>query len=520
MASRLLGLDSETHASETSSSAGVTRDQIRGSSLLLAGNVFSLAVTFLPHLFLVRYLPTDAYGHLAYALSLVAVCKTYALGFNEAMSRFVPIYHARSEYSKALGSVVVVFATTFLISAFFIAAFSLASEPILALMTNGREPSGTLLILMFLIPLETTEVLIMNLFACFGKTTVILWGRYIVPPGLRAIAIIFTISLRRDLQFLAVGYSLAEVVTVLPFGLLLILELRRQKLLTRLPNLSLSIREIFGFSVPLMASNIIGLLGSSLPVLLLGYFHPISTVAYYRVVLPAAILSNMILGNFMPLYMPSASRLFAKGDQHGINDLFWQTSLWMSALAFPIFLATFCFSQPLTTFLYGERYAPSSRILAVLSLGYFSNVIFGFNGVTLKVLGKIRLMVLLNIVTPIAIVVLNLLLIPRYGSIGAAVATSIGVIFQNLFRQFGLKLAGGVSFFEKRFLPFFFALGLSALALLGIQSLTPHDIYLALALVAIVSAFVLWLVKKHLRIADTFPELLRLPIVGKLFSDC
>ena len=44
----------------------------------------------------------------------------------------------------------------------------------------------------------------------------------------------------------------------------------------------------------------------------------------------------------------------------------------MSVLAFPIFLATACFAQPLTIFLYGARYASSAPILAILSLGYFS----------------------------------------------------------------------------------------------------------------------------------------------------
>jgi O-antigen/teichoic acid export membrane protein len=48
-------------------------------------------------LMLVRYLSTEAFGHWAYALSLVEIGKTYALGFNEAMSRFAPIYHAKRE---------------------------------------------------------------------------------------------------------------------------------------------------------------------------------------------------------------------------------------------------------------------------------------------------------------------------------------------------------------------------------------------------------------------------------------
>ncbi len=332
MASRLVDLTG-------SDSIGIARDQVRGSSLFLLGNVLSLAITFLPHLVLVRYLTTEAFGHLAYALSLVAVGKTYALGFNEAMSRFVAIYHAKREPSKVLGSIVVVFSATLLISGLFVVTFAVASRPILALLTKGREPAGLLLILMFLVPLETTGLLIMNLFACFARARAIFWGRYIIPPGLQVIVIALLVLRHLELPFLAYGYLLAQLTSILGFGALLVFELDRQKLLQKLRCFSFPVREILSFSVPLMASNVIGMLGGSIPVLLLGYFHPMSTVAYYRVVLPAAALSNIVLANFMPLYIPSASRLFAKGDTTAINHLFWQTSLWMSALAFPIFLA-------------------------------------------------------------------------------------------------------------------------------------------------------------------------------------
>jgi O-antigen/teichoic acid export membrane protein len=519
MASKLVDLNPVVSLNTESDSAGIARDQIRGSSLFLIGNVLSLAITFLPHLVLVRYLTPEAFGHLAYALSLVAVGKTYALGFNEAMSRFVPIYHARREPSKVLGSIVMVFATTLLISGLLIVTFGLASDPILALLTKGREPAGLLLILMFLVPLETTNLLIMNLFACLSRARAIFWGKFIIPPILRVIVITWVVFRHSDLSSLAYGYLLAEFIPLVLFGVLIVCELRRHELLENLKGVRLPIREIFSFSVPLMASNVIGTIGGSIPVLLLGYFHPMSTVAYYRVVLPVAALSGMIHSNFMTLYLPSASRLFAKGDMAGINHLFWQTSLWMSVLAFPIFLATACFAPSVTIFLYGARYAPSAPILAVLSLAYFINVIFAFNGVTLKVLGKIRLMVILNIVTPIIIVVFNLLLIPRYGAVGAAVATSAGMITQNLLRQLTLWLAGGgISFFEKRFVSFFLVLGSSAISLYLIQLFTPNNIYVAMTLAFSVSTFVLWRVKKHLKIADIFPEILRLPIVGRLLA--
>jgi O-antigen/teichoic acid export membrane protein len=303
------------------------------------------------------------------------------------------------------------------------------------------------------------------------------------------------------------------------FSVLIVCELHRQKLPLKWSCVRLPIREIFAFSVPLMASNVIGMLGTSIPVLLLGYFHPMSTVAYYRVVLPAAVLCSMIPSNFIPLYLPSASRLFAKGDTASINHLFWETSLWMSVLAFPIFLATACFARPLTIFLYGARYAPSSSILAILSLGYFINVVFAFNNVTLKALGKIRLVVILNIGTPMIIVVFNVLLIPHYGVIGAAVATTTGLIMQALLRQLALWRGGcGVSFFEKRYASFFAVLGLSAVGLYFIQLFMPNSIYIAFTLAFAVSAFVVWLVKKHLKIADTFPEIHRIPVVGRLLA--
>ena len=101
-----------------------------------------------------------------------------------------------------------------------------------------------------------------------------------------------------ELTFLAYGYLLVELIIVILFGVLIVCELRRQKLLQRLSCVRFPIREIFSFSVPLMASNVIGMIGSSIPVLLLGYFHPMSTVAYYRVVLPVAMSVQYGPGQF------------------------------------------------------------------------------------------------------------------------------------------------------------------------------------------------------------------------------
>src|SRR5260370_29100927 len=258
MASKLVDLSSVTDEKTGSDSEGIARDQIRGSSLFLVGNVLSLAITFLPHLVLVRYLTPEAFGHLAYALSLVAVGKTYALGFNEAMSRFVPIYHAKRDPSKVLGSIAVVFAVSLLISGLLLLTFAVASGPILALLTKGREPAGLLLILMFLVPVETADLLIMNLFAFFARAREIFWGKYIIPPTLRVIVITLVVFRHSELPFLAYGYLLVDLITVVVFGELFVCEFSRQKLLQKFSGVRLPLREICSFRFPFMTPNVIG----------------------------------------------------------------------------------------------------------------------------------------------------------------------------------------------------------------------------------------------------------------------
>jgi len=60
--------------------------------------------------------------------------------------------------------------------------------------------------------------------------------------------------------------------------------------------------------------------------------------------------------------------------------------------------------------------------MAMLAFGYYFNAATGQNGLTLKVLGKLRYIVTVDILAAVINLAFNLILIPRYGAIGAAVA--------------------------------------------------------------------------------------------------
>jgi O-antigen/teichoic acid export membrane protein len=225
-----------------------------------------------------------------------------------------------------------------------------------------------------------------------------------------------------------------------------------------------------------------------------------------------AAMNEIVMVTFSLLYTPGVARLFAKEDHDGIQELYWRTTVWIAVLSFPVFALTFSAARPLTVFLYGERYMPSGSILAILSMGYYFQVLLGLNGHTLRVFGRLGYIVNVNIIAAVTTLTLNLLLIPPYGAVGAAVATAASMMIHHALRQLALHLASGRRLFTVRYVPFYLVIAPAALALVAIHLLAVHNLYLGASLGAVVSCGVLFFSRKFLNLAQTFPELMRFPI--------
>jgi len=89
-----------------------TKKHIRGSSLLLVGRLFSVALDFATQVLIVRYLSKGDYGAFAYALSIVSVGSSLIVfGLDKSVARFVPIYQEKHDYSKLFGTIALMIST-------------------------------------------------------------------------------------------------------------------------------------------------------------------------------------------------------------------------------------------------------------------------------------------------------------------------------------------------------------------------------------------------------------------------
>jgi O-antigen/teichoic acid export membrane protein len=169
--------------------------------------------------------------------------------------------------------------------------------------------------------------------------------------------------------------------------------------------------------------------------------------------------------------------------------------------------------------LFGERYGGSAAYLSVLAIAYYFNAALGFNGLTLKVFGKVWFIVLISVIAAIVNLALNFALVPLYGPLGAAIATASTLVAHNLLKQWGLWRGTGIAFFERQQARVYLTVALAAVVLLVLHELLHPPIWVAVPLAAIASLVVVLMSRNLLRAGQTFPELARFRVIRLILGD-
>jgi O-antigen/teichoic acid export membrane protein len=360
-----------------------------------------------------------------------------------------------------------------------------------------------------------------NVLAVFASPRAIFVRRFVLAPVLRLAVVGLLVLGRFDVTFLAVGYVVTGAIGVALYAFLLFRVLGDQGIRRHLDvrKLDLPAREILVYTVPLLTTDLVFVLMNTTDAVLLGAFHGVDEVGAWRVVQPLGGLNQLVLSSFTLLFVPAAARLFARGANDEMRDLYWQTAIWMAVSTFPIFVVTFALAEPVTVLLYEPRYASSAILLTLLAVGRYVDVVLGFNGLTLRVFGNMRAIVAVNLFAAVVNLGLNLLLIPPLGALGAAIGTASTLVLYNVAKQVALARATTLPAFEPRYLRVYVVIVLSAVACYAFQSIVHPPLPVGLAVAAALSLVVLLVSREQLRMAQTFPELMRLPFARLLVGD-
>jgi O-antigen/teichoic acid export membrane protein len=482
--------------------------------------VIALGLNFAVQLLIVRYLSQTDYGAFAYALSFVTLGETVVtFGLDRGVGRFLAVYDEHRDFERLIGTLVLVAGTVLTLGLGLILVVVGLQGLLAGRLIDDPQALALLLILILLAPIQAADNLLSGVLAVFASARAIFFRKYVLGPGLRLVVVALLIAGSYKVDFLAVGYVLAGLSGVLLYAAMLwrVLSDRGIRSAVRWRAARIPAREILSFTIPLLTTDLVYVALNTTDALVLGHFWGATDVGAYRVVQPLVGLNQLVYSSFTLLYMPAASRLFARGDRDGVAQLYWRTAIWMAVFSFPIFALTTSLSGPVMV-AYESRYADSAVFLAMLSFAAYVNVALGFNGLTLRVYGFVRYAVAINLVAAALSLALNLLLIPRFGAIGAATATTISLITFNLLKQAGLRLGTGISVFDRRYLGVYVTIALAAFALAVNQLLLRPGLLMGLVMTVAVSALVLLATRRTLDVAELFPEVLRLPFARRILG--
>jgi O-antigen/teichoic acid export membrane protein len=184
-------------------------------------------------------------------------------------------------------------------------------------------------------------------------------------------------------------------------------------------------------ALPLLVTGIARDLNAEAGMLVMGTFLPPDDAGLFRAATRLASLPTFVLTAMNLSFQPVAAALFATGDLAAIERLGVRASRVAVVLSLPI-VAVFLLAGGPVLSVFGPGFSEAAPALAILAFGHLFNVACGSVGVILVACRReddaARGLVFSCVVTLAA----NLVLVSTLGLIGAAIATTLGLVVWNV----------------------------------------------------------------------------------------
>jgi len=184
-------------------------------------------------------------------------------------------------------------------------------------------------------------------------------------------------------------------------------------------------------SIPLWWVSTLQLIIDASSTVVLGAWAAPADVGIFVVANRAAALTSFVLMGVNSISAPKFAALFEQGDLVTLGRIARNSAKLMALAAAPCLLACLLFPAWIMS-LFGPQFAAGAPVLVVLALGQYINVATGSVGFLLMMCGYEAAYRNNFVACTILSLLLNALLVPRFGVLGAAVATGTTLAVQNV----------------------------------------------------------------------------------------
>jgi O-antigen/teichoic acid export membrane protein len=184
-------------------------------------------------------------------------------------------------------------------------------------------------------------------------------------------------------------------------------------------------------------------INKQLSVIILGLFVIASQVGIYRVAVQMALLVDIGFNVINPVIAPEFARLYLVKDQRRLQLLSTKSARIVLTFNLLVTGAFILFGRQFLNLVYGPEFVAAYIPLLILLVGQLVNSIAGSIGYLMNMTGNEKTNTLVQVVATGANIILNFVLTPVWGIIGAAIAASVSIAIWNVWLWIaGIKLLG------------------------------------------------------------------------------
>lgn len=393
------------------------RDVVKGASIVYFGLILEVVIAFLAQVLAARYLTLTDFGGLTTGIAILDIGAVVAtLGLGEGLTRYLPREDEEDKRSIAWLAFFVP-----LVLSIAIGAALVFNAGFIASQVFG-DPAVETSIQIFGAAIPFASLLLVAVGGIRGQKRPVYriyvenLTRPLVRFGLVILAVLYGLGQAGFAGAYTVPYVASSILAVYLFTRTLPEVISWPRIDWRLAG------RVLRYSVPFVATGMASFIYRSIDIFMVLYFLDSSSVGTYGVAYAAGRLMLTFSSAMNFLGAPIASEL-----DIGTKSKSWHVHnsmvRWLLIVSVPAAIPLVFFPEEFITFLYRPRYASGSAALAVLAIGFLIHNVSSAHGNVLRALGNSRELAINNVFAAVLNVVLNLVLIPRYGILGAAIAT-------------------------------------------------------------------------------------------------
>jgi len=209
------------------------------------------------------------------------------------------------------------------------------------------------------------------------------------------------------------------------------LYLSRSFLHLNLQSLIQNVKKIVLFGSQITGVNALNLVTIQADIILIGYFMADKDVGYYGVAVSLSAFFMLVPHAFQRITYPATSEYWSQNNHQALRIMIDRSMKYSACILLPLGLGLGFFAEEIITILFGQEFIYAALPLCILLIvrvigGSTSNPVGG----SITGAGRPDIVLKLNALSCGINIVLNILLIPRYGITGAAIATTISLLAQ------------------------------------------------------------------------------------------